>query len=165
VPLGEIAEIRLSPGAPMIRSENAQRTAWVFVDIAGRDLGGYIAEARRIVARDVPLPPGYTLVFSGQFEFWEKTIPRLVAASVLTLVVIVVLLYASSRSWFRVAVVMLAVPFSLVGASGSCTRWTSTSRSRWSSASSRWRVSTPRPAWSCSSTSTTALTDSAPKVA
>ncbi|MCC6970621.1 MAG: efflux RND transporter permease subunit [Phycisphaerales bacterium] len=116
VPLGEIAEIRLSPGAPMIRSENAQRTAWVFVDIAGRDLGGYIAEARRIVARDVPLPPGYTLVFSGQFEFWEKTIPRLVAASVLTLVVIVVLLYASSRSWFRVAVVMLAVPFSLVGA-------------------------------------------------
>ncbi|MFO0833751.1 MAG: efflux RND transporter permease subunit [Phycisphaerales bacterium] len=116
VPLGQIAKIKLTPGAPMIRSENAQRTAWTFVDIAGRDLGGYIAEARRVVTKDVPLPPGYTLVFSGQFEFWEKTLPRLVAASTLALVAIVFLLYVSSRSWFRVGVVMLAVPFSLVGA-------------------------------------------------
>jgi Cu(I)/Ag(I) efflux system membrane protein CusA/SilA len=116
IPLGQIASIKLNPGAPMIRSENAQRTAWIYVDIAGRDLGGYIAEARRVVARDVPLPPGYTLVFSGQFEFWEKTLPRLIAASSLALVAIVFLLYVSSRSWFRVGVVMLAVPFSLVGA-------------------------------------------------
>ncbi|MBL8762170.1 MAG: efflux RND transporter permease subunit [Phycisphaerae bacterium] len=116
VPLGQIARISLTPGAPMIRSENAQRTAWVFVDIAGRDLGGYIAEARRAVARDVPLPPGYTLVFSGQFELWEKTLPRLIAASALAIVIIVFLLYAGSRSWFRVGVVMLAVPFSLIGA-------------------------------------------------
>ncbi|MCC6230337.1 MAG: efflux RND transporter permease subunit [Phycisphaerales bacterium] len=116
VPLGQIATLTLSPGAPMIRSENAQRTAWIFVDIAGRDLGGYIAEARRIVARDVPLPAGYTLVFSGQFEFWEKTLPRLVAAGTLAIVAIIFLLYASSRSWFRVGVIMLAVPFSLIGA-------------------------------------------------
>ena len=116
VPLGQIAKIKLTPGAPMIRSENAQRTAWIFVDIAGRDLGGYIAEARRVVARDVALPPGYTLVFSGQFEFWEKTLPRLIAASALAMVAIVFLLYVSSRSWFRVGVVMLAVPFSLIGA-------------------------------------------------
>jgi Cu(I)/Ag(I) efflux system membrane protein CusA/SilA len=116
VPLGQIAKIKLTPGAPMIRSENAQRTAWIFVDIAGRDLGGYIAEARRVVSRDVALPPGYTLVFSGQFEFWEKTLPRLIAASALAMVAIVFLLYVSSRSWFRVGVVMLAVPFSLIGA-------------------------------------------------
>lgn len=116
VPLGQIAKIKLTPGAPMIRSENAQRTAWIFVDIAGRDLGGYIAEARRVVARDAALPPGYTLVFSGQFEFWEKTLPRLIAASVLALVAIVLLLYVSGRSWLRVVVVMLAVPFSLIGA-------------------------------------------------
>lgn len=116
IPLGQVARIRLTPGPPMIRSENAQRAAWVFVDIAGRDLGGYIAEARRTVARDLPLPPGYTLVFSGQFEFWEKTIPRLTAASALAVVAIVLLLYISSRSWFRVGVVMLAVPFSLIGA-------------------------------------------------
>lgn len=116
VPLGEIATIKLTPGAPMIRSENAQRTAWVFVDITGRDLGGYIAEARRVVGREVALPSGYTLVFSGQFEFWEKTLPRLIAASILAMVAIVFLLYVSSRSWFRVGVVMLAVPFSLIGA-------------------------------------------------
>ncbi|MBX3358894.1 MAG: efflux RND transporter permease subunit [Phycisphaeraceae bacterium] len=116
VPLGELASIRINPGAPMIRSENAMRTAWVYVDIAGRDLGGYIAEARRVIAAQVDLPRGYTLVFSGQFEFWEKTIPRLVAASILALGVIIVLLYVSSRSWLRVGIVMLAVPFSLVGA-------------------------------------------------
>lgn len=116
VPLGTFAKIHITQGAPMIRSENAARTAWVFVDIQGRDLGGYIEEARRRIADEVRLPAGYTTVFSGQFEFWEKTIPRLVAASVLALIAIVVLLYLSSASWFRVAVVMLAVPFSLIGA-------------------------------------------------
>ena len=117
VPLGQLASIKVTPGAPMIRSENAMRTAWVFVDIAGRDLGGYIAEARRTIKQQVELPQGYSLIFSGQFEFWEKALPRLIAASLLALFTIVLLLYISSRSWFRVAVVMLAVPFSLIGAS------------------------------------------------
>ncbi len=116
VPLGQLAQIRVTQGPPMIRSENAQRAAWVFVDVVDRDLGSYIAEARRVVAEQVPMPPGYTVHFSGQFEYWEKTIPRLVVASAITLVLIVLLLYASSRSWFRVGVVMLAVPFSLIGA-------------------------------------------------
>jgi Cu(I)/Ag(I) efflux system membrane protein CusA/SilA len=122
IPLGQLLEekdgrrIRINPGPPMIRSENAQRTAWVFVDVAGRDLGGYIKEARRAVAEQVKLPPGYTVVFSGQFEYWEKTLPRLIAASAIALVAIVLLLYMATRSWFRVAVVMLAVPFSLIGA-------------------------------------------------
>jgi copper/silver efflux system protein len=116
VPLGQLATIKINAGAPMIRSENAMRTAWIYVDIAGRDLGGYIAEARQVVARQVDLPQGYTLVFSGQFEFWEKTLPRLLAAGALALVAIIFLLYVSSRSWLRVGIVMLAVPFSLVGA-------------------------------------------------
>ncbi len=116
IPLGEMVEFKINPGPPMIRSENAQRTAWIYVDIAGRDLGGYIREARERLARDVKMPAGYTVVFSGQFEFWEKTIPRLIVASVVTLMLIVLLLYMSSGSWFRVAVVMLAVPFSLIGA-------------------------------------------------
>jgi Cu(I)/Ag(I) efflux system membrane protein CusA/SilA len=116
IPLGQVARIRVTPGPPMIRSENAQRTAWVFVDVAGRDLGGYLAEARRAVAAHLELPPGYSLVFSGQFEFWEKTLPHLVAAGTLALGLIVLLLYLSARSWFRVAIVMLAVPFSLIGA-------------------------------------------------
>ncbi len=116
IPLGQLAAIRINPGPPMIRSENAQRTAWVYVDVAGRDLGGYIKEARQRIARDLTPPQGYTVVFAGQFEFWEKTIPRLIAAGALTLVLIVVLLYLSSRSWLRVCIVLLAVPFSLIGA-------------------------------------------------
>jgi Cu(I)/Ag(I) efflux system membrane protein CusA/SilA len=122
IPLGQLLvekdgkRIRINPGPPMIRSENAQRTAWVFVDVAGRDLGGYIADARRAVAEQVKLPPGYTVIFSGQFEYWEKAVPRLIAASVITVVAIVLLLFVATRSWFRVAVIMLAVPFSLIGA-------------------------------------------------
>jgi copper/silver efflux system protein len=116
IPLGQVARLEIQPGPPMIKSENAQPTAWVYVDIAGRDLGGYIAEARRVVTESVPLPPGYTMLFSGQFEFWEKTLPRLVAAGALTLVAIVLLLYVATQSWLRVGIVMLAVPFSLIGA-------------------------------------------------
>ncbi|MBL8859537.1 MAG: efflux RND transporter permease subunit [Planctomycetes bacterium] len=116
IPLGQVASFVLRPGPPMIRSENAQRTAWVFVDVAGRDLGGYVKEAQERVARELELPAGYTVVFSGQYEFLQKAIPRLILASIATLLVIVVLLYAASRSWFRVAVVLLALPFSIVGA-------------------------------------------------
>lgn len=100
----------------MIRSENAQRSAWIFVDIAGRDLGGYIKDARKALEDNVKLPSGYSLVFAGQFEFWERTIPRLIVAGVVTLFTIIILLYLSSKSWFRVTVVMLAVPLSLIGA-------------------------------------------------
>ena len=116
IPLGQVARLEIQPGPPMIKSENAQPTAWIYVDIAGRDLGGYIAEARRVVADEVALPPGYTLLFSGQFEFWEKTVPRLIVAGLLTLLAIVLLLYMSTQSWLRVGIVMLAVPFSLIGA-------------------------------------------------
>ena len=116
IPLGQLAEIAINPGPPMIRSENAQRTAWVFVDIAGRDLGGYVQEAKRLIAEKVDLPPGYTIVWSGQFEYLEKANRRLAIVIPITLVLIVLLLYVSNRSWFRVGVVMLAVPFSLIGA-------------------------------------------------
>jgi Cu(I)/Ag(I) efflux system membrane protein CusA/SilA len=116
IPLGQLATIKISPAPPMIRSENAQRTAWVFVDMSGRDPGGYIHDARRVLAEQLHLPPGYTLLFAGQYEFWEKTIPRLILAGIVTLLIIVVLLYMSARSWFRVTVIMLAVPFSLIGA-------------------------------------------------
>jgi Cu(I)/Ag(I) efflux system membrane protein CusA/SilA len=116
IPLGQLATIKINPGPPMIRSENAQRTAWVFVDIAGRDLGGYVAEAKRVVADQLQLPPGYTVVWSGQFEYLAAANRRLAVIIPITLVLIVLLLYISNRSWFRVGVVMLAVPFSLIGA-------------------------------------------------
>ena len=116
VPIGELADIAIKPGAPMIRSENAQRTAWVFVDIAGRDLGGYVKEAKRLIGDEVPLPPGYTLVWSGRFEYLEKANERLAVVIPITLALIVLLLYLSNQSWFRVSVILLAVPFSLIGA-------------------------------------------------
>lgn len=116
IPLGQLAEIRVNPGPPMIRSENAQRTAWIFVDITGRDLGGYVADAKRVVADQVPLPPGYTRVWSGQFEYLEQANRRLAIVIPITVVLIILLLYVANQSWFRVGVVMLAVPFSLIGA-------------------------------------------------
>jgi copper/silver efflux system protein len=116
VPLGELASIRINPGPPMIKSENSRRTAWVYVDVAGRDLGSYIADAQRAIADRLVLPAGYTLAWSGQFEQIEQARAQLKWAVPLTLLLIVMLLYAGTRSWFRVCVVLLAVPFSLVGA-------------------------------------------------
>jgi Cu(I)/Ag(I) efflux system membrane protein CusA/SilA len=116
VPLGQLAEIRLTPGPSMIRSENAQHAAWIFVDIQNRDLGGYVAQAQRVVGAQVPLPPGYTRVWSGQFEYLEQANRRLALVIPLTITLIVVLLYLSNQSWFRVSVILLAVPFSLIGA-------------------------------------------------
>jgi Cu(I)/Ag(I) efflux system membrane protein CusA/SilA len=116
IPLGQLARIQINPGPPMIRSENAQRTAWVFVDMAGRDLGSYVQEAKRAVADQVPLPPGYSIIWSGQFEYLQEANQRLSLVIPITLAMIVLLLYISNRSWFRVAVVLLAVPFSLIGA-------------------------------------------------
>ncbi len=115
VPLGQVADFRIVPGPSMIRSENAQRTTWVYVDIAGRDLGGYVREAKRVVDELVPLPPGYTRMWSGRFEELEKANRRLLVIVPLTLLLVVFLLYLANRSWTRVAIVLLAVPFSLVG--------------------------------------------------
>lgn len=116
IPLGEVAAVKIEPGPPMIKSENARRTAWVFVDITGRDIGGYIAEAQAAIERKLQLPAGYTVVWSGQFENIREANARLKWAVPLALVIIVMLLYAATKSWFRVGVVLLAAPFSLVGA-------------------------------------------------
>jgi Cu(I)/Ag(I) efflux system membrane protein CusA/SilA len=116
IPMGQVADFVISPGAPMIRSENAQRTAWVFVDMTGRDLGGYVKEARRVVEEAVPMPPGYSREWSGRFEYLASANARLRLVIPITLAIIVLLLYISNRSWFRVGVILLAVPFSLIGA-------------------------------------------------
>ena len=116
VPLGQLADIRITPGPPMIRSENGQLTAWIYVDIdtSQRDLGGYVTEAKEVVRTQVPLPPGYNHVWSGRFEYLEKTNRRLLVVIPITAVLIVLLLYLSTRSWFRVIVIL--IPFSLIGA-------------------------------------------------
>ena len=116
IPLGQLAKLRIDPGPPMIRSENAQRTAWIYVDIAGRDLGGYVEEAKRVVEEGVPMPAGYSRVWSGRFEYLEKANQRLAVVIPITFFLIVLLLYISNKSWFRVGVILLAVPFSLIGA-------------------------------------------------
>ena len=116
IPLGEVATMKIEPGPPMIKSENARRTAWVFVDISGRDIGSFIADAQAAIGQKLQLPAGYTLVWSGQFENIQESNARLKWAVPLTFIIIVMLLYAATRSWFRVGVVLLAVPFSLVGA-------------------------------------------------
>ena len=124
IPLGQLLvekdgqRIRINPGPPMIRSENGQLTAWIFVDIdtSQRDIGGYVEEAKRVVADQVSVPTGYSVVWSGRFEYMEKANERLMIVIPVTLVLIVLLLYISNRSWFRVAVIVLAVPFSLIGA-------------------------------------------------
>jgi Cu(I)/Ag(I) efflux system membrane protein CusA/SilA len=116
VPLGQLAEFQIHKGPPMIKSENARLTSWVYVDIAGLDVGTYVAHAQKAVAEKVTLPEGYTVVWSGQFEYMQAAKRRLMIAIPLALVSIVMLLYVSTGSWLKVCIVMLAVPFSLVGA-------------------------------------------------
>jgi Cu(I)/Ag(I) efflux system membrane protein CusA/SilA len=116
IPLGQMATVKIEPGPPMIKSENSRRTAWVFVDISGRDIGSFIADAQAAIRQNLQLPAGYTLVWSGQFENIQEANARLKWAVPLTFIIIVMLLYAATQSWFRVGVVLLAVPFSLVGA-------------------------------------------------
>ncbi|MGD0768344.1 MAG: efflux RND transporter permease subunit [Tepidisphaeraceae bacterium] len=116
IPIGEVATVKIEPGPPMIKSENSQRTAWVYVDVNGRDIGSFIAEARQTLAAKLQIPAGYTLVWSGEFENIQEANARLKWAIPLTFIVVVILLYAATRSWFRVCVVLLAVPFSFAGA-------------------------------------------------
>ncbi len=115
IPLGELASLQINPGPPMIRTEGGRPEAIVYV-VASQDVGTYVADARRAVAQQFQLPSGYTLNWSGEFEQIQETNQRLLWAVPLTLLIIVVLLFLATGSVFRVAVVMLAVPFSLVGA-------------------------------------------------
>jgi Cu(I)/Ag(I) efflux system membrane protein CusA/SilA len=116
VPIGQLADVSIRPGAPMVRSEDTRQSAWVFVDMSGRDLGSYIADAQKAVAKQLQLPEGYTLNWSGQYEIIQQNGTRWKVAGLIALVVIVLLLYAASRSWLRTVIVLLAVPFSIVGA-------------------------------------------------
>ncbi len=116
VPLAQLAEITIRKGPPMVKSENARLTSWVYVDIADVDVGTYVERAKQVVARAVTLPPGTTVVWSGQYEYIQAANARLAIAIPLALVGIVLLLYLSTRSWLRVAIILLAVPFSLIGA-------------------------------------------------
>lgn len=115
VPLGEVAAVERTRGATSIRTENGQLAVYIFVDIAGRDLGGYVAEAQAAVAGEVILPPGYSLGWSGQFEYLERAKARLAIVVPITLAVIFLLLFLNFRRLTETLIVMLSLPFALVG--------------------------------------------------
>ena len=115
VPLGEIATIKRTRGPASIRTENAQLAAYIFVDARDRDLGGYVADARRAVADNVKFPSGYYAVWSGQFEYYERAKQRLAVVVPLTLLIILLLLYLNFRRMTETLIVMLSLPFALVG--------------------------------------------------
>ncbi|HET7460860.1 MAG TPA: CusA/CzcA family heavy metal efflux RND transporter, partial [Longimicrobium sp.] len=115
VPLGQLARIRQVSGPMAVKTEGAFPTAWVYVDVAGRDLGGYVADARAMVERMVPLPPGYTLQWSGQYEYMRRARARLALVVPATLVIIFLLLYLNFRGVGESLLVMLSLPFALVG--------------------------------------------------
>ncbi len=116
VPLSELADIRIVSGPAMIRNENGMLSGYVYVDIAGRDVGGYVEAAKKVVREKLRLPAGYSLVWSGQYENMLRVRERLKVVVPVTIFLIFVLLYMNTRSAVKAGIVMLAVPFSLIGA-------------------------------------------------
>nr|WP_204347532.1 CusA/CzcA family heavy metal efflux RND transporter [Rhizobium laguerreae] len=115
VPLGEVADVKLTRGATTIRTENGQLAVYIYVDIANRDLGGYVAEAQQTVAEKVTMPLGYSVAWSGQFEYLQRAEARLAIVVPLTLALIFLLLYLNFKRLTETMIVMLSLPFALVG--------------------------------------------------
>ncbi len=115
IALSEVADIRITDGPDMIKSENARLSGWVSVDLAGRDVGSYVAEAQQAVTSQVKLPPGYSVVWTGQFEYLVRAKQRLALVVPLTLVIILLLLYLHFRNTAEVLIIMATLPLALVG--------------------------------------------------
>ena len=116
IPLAQLATLSITHGPDAIKSENGRRTAWVYVDIQGVDIGTYVDTARKAVETQIKLPPGVNIIWSGQFEYMEKARSRLLVIIPLTILIIFVIIYLSTKSLIKTGIVFLAVPFSLVGA-------------------------------------------------
>jgi Cu(I)/Ag(I) efflux system membrane protein CusA/SilA len=116
IPITQVADIQISKGPAAIKSENARRTSWVYVDIKGIDVGTYVKKAQQVVAAEVKLPQGYNLVWSGQYEYMLRVQRRLMLVVPLTILLIFFILYHNTKSLGKTLIVFLAVPFSLVGA-------------------------------------------------
>ena len=115
IPLGQLAQIKLTQGPPMVRTENAQLVNYLYVDMQGRDIGGYVADAQRAVAQKVQMAPGYRIEWSGQFEYLERAEAKLKIVVPITLLIIFLLLYLNFGRLTETLIVMLSVPFALVG--------------------------------------------------
>jgi Cu(I)/Ag(I) efflux system membrane protein CusA/SilA len=115
VPLGQVAKVSLEQGPSSIRTENAQLAAYIFVDFRDRDVGGYVTDAQKAVASQIKFPPGYYVTWSGQFEYLERAKARLQVVVPVTVLIIFLLLYLNFRRVTETLIVMLSVPFALVG--------------------------------------------------
>ncbi len=115
IALADVADVKVTDGPPVIKSENARLNGWTYVDITGRDLGSYVAEAQQVVAEQLELPAGYSLVWSGQYEYMVRAKERLSVVGPLTLAIIVLLLYLNFRRFAEVAIIMGTLPMALIG--------------------------------------------------
>jgi len=116
IPIGQLATVKLVSGPAMLRDENGMLNGYVYVDVAGRDIGSYVTEAKRVIAEKVSLPPGYALAWSGQYEAMERVRERMKLVLPITLFLVITLLYLNTRSMAKTFIILLAVPFSAVGA-------------------------------------------------
>ncbi|TDI45355.1 MAG: efflux RND transporter permease subunit [Acidobacteria bacterium] len=116
IPLGQLTELTITKGPPAIKSENSRPNAWIYVDITGIDVGTYVKMAQQAVAENVDIPEGYSIGWSGQYEYMVRAEARLKRVIPLTLMIIFVIIYTNTRSIFETLVVLLAVPFALIGA-------------------------------------------------
>lgn len=115
VPLAELADLEIKKGPPAIKSENARPNAWVYIDIKDIDVGNYVQEAQRVINEKVTLPAGYSIIWSGQYEYMERSSRRLAMVVPLTLLLVIVLLYMNTKSVLKTSIILLALPFSMVG--------------------------------------------------
>jgi len=115
IPLAEVADIRIDSGPGLIKTENARLNGWIYIDIEGRDLGSYVERAQRAVSDNVELPPGYSISWSGQYEYMVRAKERLSTVIPITLIVIVLLLYLSFKDFTEVLIIMGTLPLALVG--------------------------------------------------
>lgn len=116
IPVGQLATVKLVSGPSMLRDENGLLAGYVYVDVAGRDIGGYVTDAKRAIAEHVKLPPGYSISWSGQYEAMQRVKERMNIVLPVTLCLVIMLLYLNTRSIAKTFIILLAVPFSAVGA-------------------------------------------------
>jgi Cu(I)/Ag(I) efflux system membrane protein CusA/SilA len=115
IPLQAVAELRIEDGPPMIKSENARLNGWIYVDIEGVDLGSYVARARRVVADQVDLPAGYSITWSGQYEYMERAKEHLAVVVPITIIIIMLLLFLNFRNVTEVLIILGTLPMALIG--------------------------------------------------
>ena len=116
VPLEELADLEVKKGPPMIKSENARPNTWVYVDLQNIDVGTYVKNAQQVIQEKVKLPAGYSLIWSGQYEYMERASKHLALVIPITIFIVIFLLYMNTRSLVKTAIIVLALPFSAVGA-------------------------------------------------